>query len=156
MLIITVFFLFLFLLRFQNYGRLNATILKYYISRKVRYYVHVHYKYSVPHFVNPVVVLLYAANAVLDQSGDLRSRRTTVYSEKLSSNVTSHCDMENQVFLAMYYDCLQSPFTSPHYLSVNGSSSITPGETIRSRCFVLRHEVANTPLIMPMALTKYR
>ena len=59
---------------------------------------------------NPVVVLPHTANAVLDRSGDLRSGRTIVYSEKPSSMVTACCDVVNQVFLAMHYDRLQGPF----------------------------------------------
>ena len=51
---------------------------------------------------------------------------------------------------------LQVPFTSPHSLSVNESSSVAPGKTIRSRSMVLRHKVANTPYISPMARTEYR
>ena len=43
--------------------------------------------------------------------------------------VTTRCDAENQVFLATHCDSLRSPFISPHSLSVNGSSSIAPGET---------------------------
>ena len=80
-----------------------------------------------------------------DCSGDLRPGRTTVYSKKPSSMATTRSDVENQVFLATHCDCLQGQFLSPHSLSVNGSSSIAPGETIRSRHFVLRHKVANTP-----------
>ena len=130
-----VFFLFLFESCFKNYGRSNATVLKYYISREARFYIHCNY--SVPHSANSAVVLTYAAvvltyaaNAALDRSGDLRSRRTTVYSKKPSSMVTTRCDTENQVFLATHCDRLRGPFISPHFLSVNGSSSITPEETI--------------------------
>ena len=68
MMIIIVFFLFLFELCFKNYGCPNTTIPKYFISRKALFYVRCNY--SVPHSVNPVVVLTYAANAVLDLSGD--------------------------------------------------------------------------------------
>ena len=100
MLIITVFFLFLFELCLKNYGGSNATVPKYNISREA----YLHCDYSVPRSVNSVVVLPYAANAVLDRSGDLRSRRTTVYSEKPSSMVTTRCDAENQVFLATHCD----------------------------------------------------
>ena len=102
--IITVFFLFLFELCFKNYGRSNATVPKYYISREARFYVRCNY--SVPRSVNSAVVLSYAVNAALDRSGDLRSRRTTVYSEKPSSMVITCCDTENQVFLATHCDNL--------------------------------------------------
>ena len=102
MMIITVFFLFLFELCFKNYGRSNTTVPKYYISREARFYVRCNY--SVPRSVNSAVVLPYAANAALDRSGDLRSRRTTVYSEKPSSMVITRCDAENQVFLATHCD----------------------------------------------------
>ena len=88
---------------------------------------------------------MHAANATLDRSGDLRSEITRDYSKKLSSIVTTHFDEENQAFLTTNCDHLQGPFTSPHSLSVNGSSRVAPGETIRSRCFALRHKVANTP-----------
>ena len=102
MLIITVIFLFLSELCFKNYGRSNAYVPKYYISREARFYVRCNY--SVPHCVSSAVVLPYAANAVLDQSGDLRSRRTAVYFEKPSSMVITRCDAENQVFLATHCD----------------------------------------------------
>ena len=128
MLIITVFFLFLFELCSKNYGRSKATVPKYYISREARSWVRCNY--SAPRSVNSVVVLTYAANAALDWSGDSRSGRTTVYSEKPSSMVTTHCDAENQVFLATHCDRLRGPFISPHSLSVNGSSNIAPGDTI--------------------------
>ena len=115
MLIITVFFLFLFKLCFKNYGRSNATVPKYYISRETRFYVRCNY--SVPHSVNSAVVLTYAANAALDWSGDLRSERTTVYSEKPSSMAATHCDAENKVFLATHCDHLQGSFTRFVYIS---------------------------------------
>ena len=128
MLIITVFFLFLFQLRFKTYGRPNATIPKYFISRKVRVYVSCNY--SVPRSVNPPVVLPHAVYPALDRSGDLRFGRTRVYSVRPSSMVTTRCDAENQVFLAIHCDHFRGPFISPHSLFVNGSSSIAPGETI--------------------------
>ena len=86
---------------------------------------------------------MYAANTALDRSGDLRSGKTTVYSEKPSSIVITRYDEDNQMFLVTHCDCLRGPFISPHSLSVNGSRSIVPGETIRSLRFVLRLEVAN-------------
>ena len=127
MLITTVFFLFLFELCFKNYGRPNVTVPKYFISRKARDYVR--YNYSVTRSVNPAVVLTYAANAALDRSGDLRSGRTSDYSEKPSSMVTTRCDEDNPVFLALHCNRLRGPFIFPHSLSVNGSSGIAPGET---------------------------
>ena len=80
----------------------NATVQKYYISRKAQFYVCG--DYFVPHFVNPAVILMYAANAALDRSGDLRSRITRVYSVKPSSMVTTNCDTENHVFLSTHSD----------------------------------------------------
>ena len=74
MLIIMVYFLFSFELCFKNDGRSNATVPKYYVSREVRFYVR--FNYSVPRSVNYAVVLMYAANAALDRSGDLRSGRS--------------------------------------------------------------------------------
>ena len=139
MLIITVFF---FDLQFKNYGCPNVTVPKIFISRKVRFSVHCNY--SAPRSVNHAIVLTHTTNAVLDRSGDLRSGITRYYSKKPSSRVTTRCDEKNRAFLTMDCDCLQGPFTSPHSLSVNGSSSVTPGETIRSRCFIPRHKIANT------------
>ena len=51
------------------------------------------------------------------------------------------------MFLTANCGRLQVLFTSPHSLSVNGSSGVAPGETIRSRSVVLRHKIANTPYI---------
>ena len=102
-------------------------------------------QFSVPRTINHAIVLTHTANAALDQSGFLRSGITRYYSKKPSSKVTTRCDEENQVFLTMDCDCLQSPFTSPHSLSVNGSSSVAPGETIHSRRFIPQHKIANTP-----------
>ena len=61
----------------------------------------------------------------MDLSGDLQSWITRDYSKKPPSTVTTRCDEENQVFLTMDGDHLKGPFTSPHYLSVNGSSDVT-------------------------------
>ena len=94
--------------------------------------------------INHAVVLMHTVNATLDRSRNLRSGITRYYSKKPSSRVTTRCDEENQVFLTMDCDRLQGPFTSLHSLSVNGSSSVAPGETIRSRCFIPRHKLANT------------
>ena len=69
MMIIMVIFLLIFELCFKNDGRSNATVPKYYISREVRFYVRCNY--SVPRSVNSAVILPYAANTVLDRSGDL-------------------------------------------------------------------------------------
>ena len=143
MLIIMAFFLFLFDLRFKTYGCPNVTVLKFFLLRKVRFSVHCNY--SVPRSVNHAVVLTHITNAALDRSGFLRSGITRYYSKKPSSVVTTRCDEENQVFLTMDCDRLQGPFTSPHSLSVNGSSSVAPGETICSRRFIPRHKIANTP-----------
>ena len=90
------------------------------------------------------------------RSGDLRSGLARDYSKKLSSKETSLFDEENQAFFTADCGRLQVPFTSPHSLSVNGSSAVAPGKTIRSRSIVLRHKVANTPYITPMASTEYR
>ena len=90
------------------------------------------------------VVLTHAATAT-GRSGDLRSGLTRDYSKKLSSMETTRFDEENQAFLTVDCGRLQVAFTSPHSLSVNGSSAVAPGETIRSRSIVLRHKVANTP-----------
>ena len=79
------------------------------------------------------------------RSGDLRSGLTRDYSKKLPSKETTRFDEENQVFLTADCGHLQVSFASPHSLSVNGSSSVAPGKTIRSRSMVLRHKVANTP-----------
>ena len=143
MLIIMVFSLFLFDLRFKNYGCPNETVPNFFILRKVRFSVHCNY--SAPRSVNHAVVLTHTANAALDRSGFLRFGMTRYYSKKPSSKVITCCDEENQVFLTMDCDRLQGPFTSPHSLSVNGSSSVPPGETIRSRRFIPRHKIANTP-----------
>ena len=86
---------------------------------------------------------MYTANTALDRSGDLRSGKITVYSEKPYSIVITRYDEENQVLLVTHCDCLRGPFISPHSLSVNGSRSIVPGETILSLHFVLRLKVAN-------------
>ena len=119
MLIITVFFIFLFDFSFKNYGCPNVTVTKIVISRKVQFSIHCNY--SVPRFVNHAVVLVHAASATLDQSGDLQCGKTRYCSKKPSSRVTTRCDKENQAFLTMDFDRLQGPFTSLHSLSVNGS-----------------------------------
>ena len=75
------------------------------------------------------------------RSGDLRSGLARDYSKKLSSKETSLFDEENQAFFTVDCGRLQVPFTSPHSLSVNGSSAVAPGKTIRSRSIVLRHKV---------------
>ena len=100
MLIIKVFFLFLFELRFKNYWCPNVTVQKHFISKKARDCISCNY--SIPCCVNPAVVLTYAANAALDRSGDLRSGRTRNYSKKSSSMVTTRWDEENTFFLEMH------------------------------------------------------
>ena len=75
------------------------------------------------------------------RSGDLRSGLTRDYSKKLSSKETTRFDQENQAFLTADCGRLQVPFTSPHSLSLNGSSGVAPGKTICSRSMVLRHKV---------------
>ena len=69
MLIIMVFFLFLFEVRFKIYGCPNVTVPKCFISRKVCCFVCCNF--SVPHSANLAVVLTHAANAMLDRSEDL-------------------------------------------------------------------------------------
>ena len=64
--IITVFFLFLFELRFKTYGCPYIIVRQFFISRKVRFSVR---NYLVPCPVNHAVVLTHAANATLDGSG---------------------------------------------------------------------------------------
>ena len=66
------------------------------------------------------------------QSGDLRSGLTRDYSKKLSSKETTLFDEENQAFFTADCGHLQVLFTSPHSLSINGSSGVAPGKTIRS------------------------
>ena len=142
MVIITVFFLFLFELRFKTYGRQYVIILKYFISRKVWFSVRCNY--SVPlHKSCGRINARCECNA--GQSGDLRSGITRDYSKKLSSMETTRFDKENQAFFTADCGRLRVPFTSPHSLSVNGSSGVAPGETIRSRSIVLQHKVPNTP-----------
>ena len=68
---------------------------------------------------------------------DLRSEITRDYSTKPSSRVTTRRDEENQAFLTMDCNCLQSLFISPNFLTINGSSGAALGDTIRSRHFVL-------------------
>ena len=67
MVIITVFFLFLFELRFKTYRRPYVIVPEFFISRKVRFSVHCNY--SVPRSINHAVVLMHAANATLDGQG---------------------------------------------------------------------------------------
>ena len=60
---------------------------------------------------------------------------------------TTRFDEENQAFLTADCGRLQVPFTSPHSLSVNGSSGIALGETLRSWSIVLRHKVASQYIV---------
>ena len=139
MMILTVFFLFLFALRSNNYGLPNQPFGNITFREKCNFTYVAITNYTVPNSVNAAVILPYAANTALDRSGNLLSGRTTyIYSEKPSSTVTTRRDVKNQVFLATHCDCLRGLFISLHSLSVNGSSSIAPGETIRSRHFALR------------------
>ena len=88
---------------------------------------------------------MHTANATLDRSGNLRSRINIDTTPRTLLAVTTHCDEENQAFLATDCDCLQGPFTSLQSLSVNGSSNVALRETIRSQRFVLQHKIANAP-----------
>ena len=68
MVIITVFFLFLFELRFKTYGRPYVVIVpEFFISRKVQFSAR--YNYSVSRSINHAVVLTHAVNATLDGQG---------------------------------------------------------------------------------------
>ena len=67
MVIITVFFLFLFELRFKTYRRPYVIVPEFFISRKVRFSARCNY--SVPRSINHAVVLTHAANATLDSQG---------------------------------------------------------------------------------------
>ena len=67
MVIIMVFFLFLFELRFIIYGHPYVIVPKFIISRKVRFSARCNY--SVSHSINHAVVLTHAANAMLDGQG---------------------------------------------------------------------------------------
>ena len=67
MVIITVFFLFLFELRFKTYRRPYVIVPEFFISRKVQFSVRCNY--SIPRSINHAVVLTHAANATLDDQG---------------------------------------------------------------------------------------
>ena len=69
--IITIFFLFLFDLRFKIYGNLNihVTVPKFFISRKAQFSVCCNYFVSCS--ISHAVVLTHTANATLNRSGDL-------------------------------------------------------------------------------------
>ena len=67
-------------------------------------------------------------------SRDLRSGLTRDYSKKLSSKETTRFDEENQAFLTADCGRLQVPFTSPHSLSLNGSSGVAPGKMKALKC----------------------
>ena len=67
MVIIMVFFLFLFELRFKTYRCPYVIVPEFFISRKVRFSVRCNY--SVPRSINHAVVLTHAANATLDGQG---------------------------------------------------------------------------------------
>ena len=102
--------------------------------------------YSVPRSISHAVGRINACSECnAGRSGDLRSGLTRDYSKKLSSKETTRFGEENQAYLTADCGRLQVQFTSPHSLSVNGSSGVAPGKTIRSQSMVLRHKVANTP-----------
>ena len=67
MVIITVFFLFLFKLRFKTYGRPYVIVPEFFISRKVQFSIRCNY--SVPRPINHAVVLTHTVNATLDGQG---------------------------------------------------------------------------------------
>ena len=67
MVIITVFFLFLFELRFKTYRRPYVIVPKFIFSRKVRFSVRCNY--SLPRSINHAVILTHAANVTLDGQG---------------------------------------------------------------------------------------
>ena len=67
MVIITVFFLYLFELRFKTYRRPYVIVPEYFISRKVRFSERCNY--SVPRSINHAVVLTHGANAMLNSQG---------------------------------------------------------------------------------------
>ena len=119
-------------------ARTYITVPNFLISRQVQFSVHCNY--FAPRSVNHAVVLAHTTNAALDQSEDLRSGITRYYSKKPSSRVTNRCDEENRAFLIM--DC--DRYKVRLHLSVNGSSSVAPRETIRSRRFIPWHKIANT------------
>ena len=52
-----------------------------------------------------MVVFLYVGNAALDQSGELPSGRTRVYSKKLSSMVAICWDTEKQFYYIYLSEC---------------------------------------------------
>ena len=80
--------------------------------------------YSALHSIYCTVVLSYTANATLDRSRDLWSRRTRdCYSKRPSSKVATHSDEENRACLAMYCDHLQGLFIPRQSLSVKVSLS---------------------------------
>ena len=154
MVIITVFFLFLFELRFKTYGRPYVIIPEFSFREKcgfrtlqlLRITLHKSYGRINVH-----------SECNAGRSGDLRSGLTRDYSKKLSSMETSLFDEENQAFFTADCGRLQIPFPSPHSLSVNGSSGVAPGKTIRSQSIALRHKVATPTLyITPMPRTEYR
>ena len=67
MVLITVFFLFLFELRFKTYERPYVIVPEFFISRKVRFSLRCNYSILRP--INHAVVLTHAANAMLDGQG---------------------------------------------------------------------------------------
>ena len=153
MVIITGFFLFLFELRFKPYGPVRNRSGIFHFEKSAVFRT-LQLLRTPPHKSCGRINARCECNA--GRSGDLRSRLTRDYSKKLSSKETTLFDEENQAFFTADCGRLQVPFTSPHSLSVNGNSGVAPGKTIRNRSIVLRHKVANTPYITPMARTEYR
>ena len=123
----------------QNLWAPYVIVPEFFISRKVWFSLRCNY--SVLHSLNHDD----RSECNAGRSGDLRSGLTRDYSTKLSSKETTRFDEENQAFLTADCGHLQVPFTFPHSLSVNESSGVAPGKTIRSRSVVVRHKVPNTP-----------
>ena len=106
----TIFFIFLFELRFKTYGRPYVIVPKFFISRKVRFSA----LQILSTTLHKSCVRINACCECNDGwSGDLRSGITRDYSKKLSSMETTHFDEENQAFLTADCGHLQVPFTSP-------------------------------------------
>ena len=107
MVIITVFFLFLFELRFKTYGRPYVIVPEFSFREKCGF------PYAA---ITPYHARINAhSECNAGWSGDLRSGLTRDYSKKLSSKETNRFDEENQVFLTANCGRLQVPFTSPHF-----------------------------------------
>ena len=133
MVIITVISLFLFELRFKLMGARTYRSGNFHFEKSAVFHT-LRLLHTAPHKSCRRINARCECNA--GRSGDLRSGLTRDYSKKLSSKETTRFDEENQAFLTADCGCLQVPFTSPHSLSVNGSSGIAPGKTIRSHSIV--------------------